>query len=83
MAAAHMSPIQSVPVELSVVLGTADVPIGQLLRMGRGATIPLDVGFDDPSLVYANDQPVARGRVHVEDDRLFIMITEGVVKGQR
>lgn len=78
-----MSPIQSVPVELSVVLGTVDMPLGQLLRTGRGATIALGVGVDDPSLVYVNDQLVARGRVQVEDDRLFVMIIDGVPQRPR
>ena len=37
-----MSQVQSVNVEISVVLGRSTLPMAQLLRMGRGAVIPLD-----------------------------------------
>ena len=36
------SQVHSVNVEISVVLGRASLPMQQLLRMGRGAVIPLD-----------------------------------------
>lgn len=39
-----MKTINSVPIELTVVLGRATLPIHQLLRMGRGAVIELDRG---------------------------------------
>ena len=37
-----MSQIDAVNVEISVVLGRSVLPMQQLLRMGRGAVIPLD-----------------------------------------
>ena len=37
-----MSQINAVDVEISVVLGRSVLPMSQLLRMGRGAVIPLD-----------------------------------------
>src|SRR4051812_34526724 len=36
------SQVGSVPVEISVLLGRSVLPMQQLLRMGRGAVIPLD-----------------------------------------
>ena len=69
--------------ELSVVIGETDVPIGQLLQMGRGTNITFDAGFETFSLVYANDQLVARGHVQVEGERIMIMITEVLSKRQR
>ena len=46
-----MSVLESIFIDLTVVLGSAQVPIRQILKMGRGAMIPLDCGQDDPTLV--------------------------------
>lgn len=71
-----MSVLESIFVDMSVVLGSAQVPIRQILKMGRGAMIPLDCGHDDPTLVYVNDELVARGRVLVEGDQMSLEVTE-------
>ena len=71
-----MSVLESIFVDMSVVLGSAQVPIRQILKMGRGAMIPLDCGHDDPTLVYVNDELVARGRVLVEGDQMSLEIIE-------
>lgn len=72
--------IDSVKVELSVVLGRSVIPMHQLLRMGRGAVIELDSKQDDPVLVLANDRPVARGEIVLHGDKIGVSITE-VIKG--
>ena len=71
-----MSALAGVRVQLSVVLGSARLPIRQVLKMGRGTTIPLDCGSDDPSELHVNDVPVARGRIEVNGDRLSFELTE-------
>jgi flagellar motor switch protein FliN/FliY len=72
------SVIEDVTIDLSVVLGSASVPIRQMLRMSRGAMIPLDCGHDDPTLVYVNNRLVAKGRVQVTGDQMALEITEVV-----
>ncbi|HRP11327.1 MAG TPA: FliM/FliN family flagellar motor switch protein, partial [Terricaulis sp.] len=47
------SQVQRVEIELSVVLGRSKMPMQQLLRMGRGAVIPLDTGEDDQLWILA------------------------------
>ena len=42
-----LSQIEAVDVELSVVLGRSVLPMSQLLKMGRGAVIPLDASEHD------------------------------------
>ena len=71
-----MATISKVEVEISVVLGTTQMPIHQLLRMGRGAVIELDAIGDDQVEVVANDVPIARGQIILKDDRITISITE-------
>lgn len=77
-----MSVLENVMVDLSVVLGSAEVPIRQILQMSRGAMIPLDRGQDDPTLVYVNDELVAEGRVLVDGDVMSLEIAR-IIKKQR
>ncbi|MBA4000475.1 MAG: hypothetical protein C0461_07765 [Brevundimonas sp.] len=70
-----MSQIESVNVEISVVLGRSVLPMAQLLRMGRGAVIPLDAGEHDEVWILANNHPVARGEITINDDRIAITVT--------
>jgi flagellar motor switch protein FliN/FliY len=70
------SNIESVKVEISVVLGRSVIPMHQLLRMGRGAVIELDSRQDDTVLVLANDRPVAKGEIVIQGDRIGVSITD-------
>lgn len=70
-----MTQIHAVDVEISVVLGRSVLPMSQLLRMGRGAVIPLDVAEGDEVWILANNHPVARGEIEIRDDRIAITVT--------
>jgi flagellar motor switch protein FliN/FliY len=70
------SNIESVKVEISVVLGRSVIPMHQLLRMGRGAVIELDSKQDETVLVLANDRPVAKGEIVIQGDRIGVSITD-------
>jgi len=72
--------LEAIPVELSIVLGSTQLPVYEILKMSRGAMIPLDSGQDDPTLVYVNDELVARGRILVEDERMSLEITDIIQK---
>ncbi len=67
--------IKEVNVEISVVLGRSTLPMQQLLRMGRGAVIPLDAGVNDEVWILANNHPVARGEIQINEDRISIAVT--------
>ncbi len=70
-----LSQVNAVNVEIQVVLGRSNLPMAQLLRMGRGAVIPLDATVNDEVWILANNHPVARGEIIVEDDRISISVT--------
>jgi flagellar motor switch protein FliN/FliY len=70
------SQIHHVDIELAVVLGRCQMPMQQLLRMGRGAVIPLDTKETDQLWILANGHPVARGVITIQGDRLCITVTE-------
>lgn len=68
--------VHNVNVELSVLLGRSKMPMQQLLRMGRGAVIPLDTKETDLLWILANGHPVARGEITIQGERLCITVTE-------
>jgi len=70
-----VSQVNSVNVEISVVLGRSTLPMQQLLRMGRGAVIPLDACENDEVWILANNYPVARGEIHINEDKIAISVT--------
>ena len=70
-----VSQVNSVPVEISILLGRSILPMQQLLRMGRGAVIPLDAREFDEVWILANNHPVARGEIQVFEEKISIVVT--------
>jgi flagellar motor switch protein FliN/FliY len=70
-----MNAVNSVFVEISVVLGKTSLPIQQLLKMGRGAVIELDAHHEDEVWLLANNVPIARGEIVVQGEKIAISIT--------
>jgi flagellar motor switch protein FliN/FliY len=70
-----LNQVNAVNVEIQIVLGRATLPMAQLLRMGRGAVIPLDAGVTDEVWILANNHPIARGEIQINDDRISISVT--------
>jgi flagellar motor switch protein FliN/FliY len=68
--------LDHVAVELTVVLGSAQMPIYKLLRMGRGAIIELNATENDEVQILANNHPFAKGHVVVAGTRISVEITE-------
>lgn len=71
-----------VPVKVSAVLGSASMPVHQLLKLGRGAVIELDRRIGEAVDIYVNNLLVARGEVVMVEDRLGITMTE-IIKGKK
>ena len=69
------SNIDNIKVEISVVLGRSVIPMHQLLRMGRGAVIPLDATVNEEVWILANNHPVARGEIQIHDEKISIAVT--------
>ena len=72
----QQSALHAVDLDISVVIGTAVMPIHQLLKMGRGAVIELDARVDDFAWIYANDRLIARGEIVVNGETVSIQIIE-------
>ena len=61
------------------MLGSATMPVASLVKLGRGAVIPLERKVGEPVDVVVNDRVIARGEVVVVDEktsRFGISLTE-------
>jgi flagellar motor switch protein FliN len=66
-------------VTVQVVLGSAMMPVSNLLKIGRGAVITLDRRVGEPVDVVVNGRTIARGELVVVEDensRFGISLTE-------
>jgi flagellar motor switch protein FliN/FliY len=80
--AAELEAVYDVPVQISAVLGHADIEVAELLRLDAGAVIELDRKVGEAIDIYVNDRLVARGEVVIVDNRLGITMTE-IIKSDR
>lgn len=78
-ASKRIDSILGIPVVLQVVVGSATLPVSNLLKLGGGAVVPLDHRVGDPVDVVVNGRAIARGEVVVvEEDgaRFGVSVTE-------
>ena len=75
----NLESILRIPVVMQVVLGSATMPVANLMKLGRGAIVPLDHRVGEPVDVVVNGRVIARGEVvAIEDDatRFGVSLTE-------
>jgi|RhiMetdeSRZDD1v2_1073273.scaffolds.fasta_scaffold2584800_2 flagellar motor switch protein FliN len=80
-AARNLEMVMRIPVTVKIVLGSATMPVANLMRLGRGAVIALDRRVGEPVDMVVNGRVVARGEVVVVDEatsRFGIKLTEVV-----
>ncbi|MCA1244512.1 flagellar motor switch protein FliN [Stappia stellulata] len=75
-----MGIFDNISIDISVVLGTAEMPIHQLLRMGRGAVIELMSREEDDVKILANNIPIAKGQVVLQGERVGVSVTEVLIR---
>jgi flagellar motor switch protein FliN/FliY len=68
--------IMDVPLRLSVELGSASLPVRDVLALSKGSVVELDRTNGEPADVYVNDRLIARGELTVQEDRVAVRITE-------
>jgi flagellar motor switch protein FliN/FliY len=75
----NLEAILRIPVVVQAILGTASMPVANLMKLGRGAIVPLDHRIGEPVDIVVNGRVVARGEVVVlEEDssRFGVTLTE-------
>ena len=68
--------IMEVPLRLSVEVGSASLPVRDVLALAKGSIVELDRMSGEPADVYANDRLIARGELTVQEDRVAVRVTE-------
>lgn len=68
--------VLDVKVQLSVRLGSCQLPMSDVLELNPGAIIQLNQRANDPVGLYVNDKLIAVGEVVVLDENFGIKITE-------
>ena len=80
----HLETVMQIPVSVKIVLGSATMPVANVLKLGRGAVVPLDRKVGEPVDVVVNGRVVARGEVVVLDEdssRFGVSLTEVIGSG--
>lgn len=75
----NLDAILRIPVEIQVVLGSAVMPVADLMKLDRGSVISLDHRVGEPVEIVVNGRVVARGEVVVAEDdssRFGVSLTE-------
>jgi flagellar motor switch protein FliN/FliY len=79
--ATDLAPVFDVPVNISAVLGRANLSVAQLLQLGQGSVLELDRKVGEAIDIYVNNRLVARGEVVIVDERLGVTMTEIIKDG--
>lgn len=75
---------EEIMIDISVTLGTADLRVQQLLKLGRGAVVELDRDVNDYVDIYANNVLVGHGEVVItENESIGVAITDTVRKPRK
>jgi flagellar motor switch protein FliN/FliY len=72
----ELEALYEVEIDLMVVLGSAMMPISQVLKLGRGAVVELDRTVDEDIEIYGNGRIVGHGEVTVVNEMLGITVTD-------
>ena len=80
--AEELEAVFDVPVQVSAILGSAQMDVGGLLTLGPGTVIELDRRVGEAIDIYVNNRLVARGEVVLVEDKLGVTMTE-IIKAER
>jgi flagellar motor switch protein FliN/FliY len=79
--AMDLAPVFDVPVNISAVLGRAQMSVAELLKLAQGSVLELDRKVGEAIDIYVNNRLVARGEVVLVDERLGVTMTEIIKDG--
>lgn len=68
--------VRDVPMDITVVLGTTRLPLGDLFALDRGGIVELDCHAGDPVEVLTGDRLLALGEIVIIGDQVGVRITQ-------
>ena len=75
--------ILDIPVQISVELGRAKIPIKNLLQLAHGSVVELDAMAGEPMSVFVNGTLIAQGEVVVVNEKFGIRLTDIITPSER
>jgi flagellar motor switch protein FliN/FliY len=75
----NTSLIMNIPVDVQIVLGSAEMPVSELMALRKGSTVALNRRIGEPVDVVVNGRKIARGEITVlesDPSRFGIKLTE-------
>ncbi len=75
--------VLDIPLEFSVELGKAKMPVSELLGLKIGSTIELDKLAGEPMEIFINRKLVARGEIVVIKENLGVRLTDIITPIER
>jgi len=75
----NSSIIMNIPVEVQIVLGSAEMPVSELMALQKGSTVALNRRIGEPVDLVVNGRKIARGEITVlehDPSRFGIKLTE-------
>jgi flagellar motor switch protein FliN len=73
---ANLNLVLDVPINLTIELGSCQLPMREVLQLAVGSVVQLDKAADAPVELSVNGKLIARGEVVVIEDRFGLKITE-------
>lgn len=70
-----MAPVDKIEVDLTILVGSAEMPLSKLLRLTRGAVIRLGGDASEPLSILANGRPIAEGRVQLNGEKVAVAVS--------
>ena len=71
--------IMNIPVDVQIVLGSAEMPVSELMALQKGSTVALNRRIGEPVDVVVNGRKIAKGEITVlehDPSRFGIRLTE-------
>jgi flagellar motor switch protein FliN len=72
----NLNLVLDVPVNLTIELGSCQLPMREVLQLAVGSVVQLDKAADAPVELSVNGKLIARGEVVVIEERFGLKITE-------
>ena len=79
------SVIMNIPVEVQIVLGSAQMPVSELMALEKGSTVALNRRIGEPVDIVVNGRHIARGEITVlesDPSRFGVRLTEVITAGR-
>lgn len=71
-----MEIILDIPLDISVELGQAKMPVAELLHLGQGSIVELTKLIGEPLDIYVNNKLFARGEVVILNEKYGIRVVD-------